>query len=427
MQLIIDKIGKIEHAELNINGLTVIAGKNDTGKSTVGKVLYALIKSLSRYNSFFKNTQLNKIKQNLILPLLQKITVSVKVADDLLVQVATLLDDLRFTKTLDITKHKHFSQDDIIALLKKIRTEIGSKEIVEDIDKIFAALEAMSQASEEEKYRETFLFDLQRIFCEEINNSKYHERGVIQLLNEEGPFLSASIEQNQILDLACNFFKARGVFGKVLYIETPFVLERIFALDKPNWLDLLNAFNEKEQPTQAVSGLLGSVSVNTELLQFIQDNIFHTARFSFDKEQRSLCYQVDEEATRLLLPNVACGIKSFGLLFSLLQKNLLTKDTLLVLDEPENHLHPEFQIKYAQMIALLVKEGFSVVLTSHSPTFIQALFAYSQKYQIEKKTSYYLAEQIENQNYSRFANVSNEVEKITDNLVSPMDKLFLGV
>lgn len=91
MQLIIDKIGKIEHAELNINGLTVIAGKNDTGKSTVGKVLYALIKSLSRYNSFFKNTQLNKIKQNLILPLLQKITVSVKVADDLLVQVATLL------------------------------------------------------------------------------------------------------------------------------------------------------------------------------------------------------------------------------------------------------------------------------------------------------------------------------------------------
>ncbi len=427
MQLIIDKIGKIEHVALDVNGLTVIAGKNDTGKSTVGKVLYALIKSLNRYNSFFSRTQLSKIKQNLILPLLQKITMSGEIKDELLVQVATLLDDLRSSGHEENPRPKHFSREDISKLLNEIKTKITSVELLQKIEDVFRAFTEMDQKRDDEKYRETFLVDLQSIFCDEINNSKYHEQGSIQLLNQEGPFLTASLAQNQITALTCNFLKARSVFGKVLYIETPFVFEDILAVHKPNWLEVWLAVKGKDAEKQSAADLLGDVSVNTELLQFIQNNIFHKARFGFDKERRSWCYQVDEEATRLLLPNVACGIKSFGLLFSLLQKNLLTKDTLLVLDEPENHLHPEFQIKYAQMIALLVKEGFSVVLTSHSPTFIQALFAYSQKYQIEKKTSYYLAEQIENQNYSRFANVSNEVEKITDNLVSPMDKLFLGV
>ncbi len=427
MQLIIDRIGKIEHAALDINGLTVIAGKNDTGKSTVGKVLYALIKSLNRYDSFFEKTQLSKIKQNLILPLLQKVTMSGEIKDELLVQVATLLDDLRSSGHEETPRPKHFSREDISKLLNEIKTEITSADLLQKIEDVFHAFTEMDNQSEKEKYRETFLFDLQGIFCEEINNSKHHEPGNIQLLNQEGPFLAVSIEQNQIAALTCNFLKARSVFGKVLYIETPFVFEDILAVHKPNWLEVWLALKGKDAEKQSAVDLLGDVSVNTELLQFIQNNIFHKARFGFDKERRSWCYQVDEEATRLLLPNVACGIKAFGLLFALLQKNLLTKDTLLVLDEPENHLHPEFQIEYAQMIALLVKEGFSVVLTSHSPTLIQALFAYSHKYQIEKQTSYYLAQQVNGQNYSRFTDVTNQVEKITENLVSPMDKLFLGV
>ncbi len=38
-------IGMIKEAEVKLDGLTVIAGENDTGKSTVGKMLFALIKS----------------------------------------------------------------------------------------------------------------------------------------------------------------------------------------------------------------------------------------------------------------------------------------------------------------------------------------------------------------------------------------------
>jgi len=48
MKLQIEKLGKIKEAEIKFSGLTLIAGKNDTGKSTrqsnvcVGKKYYKL-------------------------------------------------------------------------------------------------------------------------------------------------------------------------------------------------------------------------------------------------------------------------------------------------------------------------------------------------------------------------------------------------
>jgi len=46
MQIILKDIGIIKEAEIDFNGLSVIAGENDSGKSTVSKVLYALIKTI---------------------------------------------------------------------------------------------------------------------------------------------------------------------------------------------------------------------------------------------------------------------------------------------------------------------------------------------------------------------------------------------
>ena len=47
MKLELENIGKIRSANIVIDGITVIAGENDTGKSTVGKTLYSI------FNSFY--------------------------------------------------------------------------------------------------------------------------------------------------------------------------------------------------------------------------------------------------------------------------------------------------------------------------------------------------------------------------------------
>jgi predicted ATPase len=47
MKITLNNVAKIKHAEVEIKGITVIAGENNTGKSTVGKALYAI------FNSFY--------------------------------------------------------------------------------------------------------------------------------------------------------------------------------------------------------------------------------------------------------------------------------------------------------------------------------------------------------------------------------------
>ena len=58
----ISNFAKIKKANVTINGLTVISGENDTGKSTVGKVVYSLIKSISTY----KTSGINVIKKAIL-------------------------------------------------------------------------------------------------------------------------------------------------------------------------------------------------------------------------------------------------------------------------------------------------------------------------------------------------------------------------
>lgn len=57
-------IGLIKKANLNLSSLTVIAGENDSGKSTVGKVLMALIKSDNTARHKFYSKQSNSFAKN---------------------------------------------------------------------------------------------------------------------------------------------------------------------------------------------------------------------------------------------------------------------------------------------------------------------------------------------------------------------------
>ena len=49
MKLILKNIGMLEHAEVSLHPLCVIAGENDNGKSTVGKIVFCIIKAINRY------------------------------------------------------------------------------------------------------------------------------------------------------------------------------------------------------------------------------------------------------------------------------------------------------------------------------------------------------------------------------------------
>lgn len=70
--------------------------------------------------------------------------------------------------------------------------------------------------------------------------------------------------------------------------------------------------------------------------------------------------------------NLSAGLKSFVVLKMLIEKGILKEKDVLILDEPEIHLHPDWQLKYAEIIVLLQKMfDLNIVVTTHSRDFLE--------------------------------------------------------
>jgi predicted ATPase len=128
--------------------------------------------------------------------------------------------------------------------------------------------------------------------------------------------------------------------------------------------------------------------------------------------------EFEREGNKFDINCVATGIKSFGILQILSENNYLTNNTILILDEPEVHLHPKWQLKMAELIVELVKNGVKVLVNSHSPYMIEALQRYSRLEDVN--SDFYLAEngyikQIENDN-------SKTLVEIYEKLSEPYDE-----
>ena len=76
----------------------------------------------------------------------------------------------------------------------------------------------------------------------------------------------------------------------------------------------------------------------------------------------------EEDEKKLNIVNYSSGMKTFYLIKSLLEKGVIRENGTLILDEPEVHLHPEWQLKFAEIIVLLQKEfGLHILINTHSP------------------------------------------------------------
>ncbi|MCL5947250.1 MAG: AAA family ATPase, partial [Chloroflexi bacterium] len=79
----------------------------------------------------------------------------------------------------------------------------------------------------------------------------------------------------------------------------------------------------------------------------------------------------------------------------LLLKYIVRRDDLLIIEEPESHLHPGNQRKLAATIARMVRKGVRVLLTTHSDYFLSQLSNCVRRGQLkEHGDEYLLAEEV---------------------------------
>ena len=102
-------------------------------------------------------------------------------------------------------------------------------------------------------------------------------------------------------------------------------------------------------------------------------------------------FKKDQEEIKLV--NTAMGIKYLGILQVLSNNNHFYHGQILILDEPEVHLHPNWQLKLAQWIVDIAQQGVKILVNSHSPYMIEAIQRYSKQKNFSSKVNFYLADQ----------------------------------
>ena len=73
---------------------------------------------------------------------------------------------------------------------------------------------------------------------------------------------------------------------------------------------------------------------------------------------------------------------------------LLQGDSLLIIDEPEVHLHPQWVVEMARVLVQLARQRkVRVLVTTHSPDMVHALRDFSENNGLGENTKFYLAKE----------------------------------
>ena len=65
MLLKIENLGMVDRANIEVNGITIIAGDNNTGKSTIGKALFAIFNALCNSEEKIKDLRRQELRKNI--------------------------------------------------------------------------------------------------------------------------------------------------------------------------------------------------------------------------------------------------------------------------------------------------------------------------------------------------------------------------
>lgn len=147
------------------------------------------------------------------------------------------------------------------------------------------------------------------------------------------------------------------------------------------------------------------------------DNILNSDKslFKTDKNDKS-------GASKLSLESLSSGMKIFYLIKNLIDTGIIVKNSTLILDEPEAHLHPNLQITLAEIIVLLQKKMKLHILTNtYSPYFMRAIEVFSEKYGIDDTTKYYLV--YNDSDNAKVKDVTLNISKIYKELSDPLQRL----
>lgn len=413
MEIEIENIGKIKNAKITIDSITVIAGKNNTGKSTISKALWSV------FNAFFQaNKRIDRERKSYLRRMVGHIFFTKDVDEDYFVAVEDFIEKVIATG----------NDNDDILLEEKIKSEILKSKIFSDIlsdDELDGHIDEIINGL---RIPQDFIFAriIERItreeFREQINCNYDKSIGKIILTTRKKRHC-IEFSDNRVINIP----EVENFEREPLYIDNPFVLDYLskgflarripFAGHRKHLCKLLL----ERTRTEILNEILSKERLNN--IYMMMDKMCSGNLFL--SEDGSVMFTEkceNKKDNTVYIENVSAGLKSFAIIKTLLQDGRLEKNGTIILDEPEIHLHPEWQIVFAELIILLQKEfGLHILLSTHSPYFLRAIELCCMKYGV-KGAKFYLTS-TDDSGFNIVEDVSSGVDKIYKLLAEPFQVL----
>lgn len=265
---------------------------------------------------------------------------------------------------------------------------------------LFAALQSLSEIPEQ---------SVLQIFLDEldghITNICNTKNGQVELKTENSEIIIHFNNENELLEVK----RKNESQHKVIYIDDTFKNMRTIS----SLIYLTRTMSLFTNSKQTNADLKDELSLIYEKI----DNVLNsdTSLFQTDKNDKT-------GEKQLSLENLSSGMKIFYLIKSLIDNGIIVKNSTLILDEPEAHLHPNLQITLAEILVLLQKEMKLHILTNtYSPYFLRAIEVFSKKYDIENTTKYYLS--YNDGDNAKVKDVTLNTSEIYKELSDPLQRL----
>lgn len=441
-------LGIVELADIELKGLTVLTGLNDTGKSFLSKAIFSVIKtnreasrenrdvkfqmlqlnirqlqqletfsfsglSPDAINKFQPKINFNNLLNNIVKKFNDPLTVGV---EDIKTELAKYNEQIVTALKSNILPHIVQNREAQINVLNSTSTNI--------INILNTRIE------EPDKDHKNFYNGviIPQLFRKQINSINSKESSLTINVDEAG--VNVLVKNN-----VCESFHGtlNETFNDAIYIESPTSIQLVSFISNALAFggNLINASQQRLAGLpyhiyDLVSKIVNNAN-NPPLIDFEDyTNDIRTTiggKLLYDQVSRSVIYS-KENGSNIIDINIASGIKGFGILDVLFSENILNKKTLLIIDEPEVHLHPAWEIKYAELLVKLSSIGIPILISSHSSYFIKALTKYIKQFNTSQITKFYFGQKNQDSMNSTFQDVTNELKPIFKILAEAMTEII---
>ncbi|MDD6306173.1 MAG: AAA family ATPase [Clostridiales bacterium] len=422
MRLDIENFAVIKKASIKLDGITVIAGENNTGKSTVGKILSCIFNSMYQIEDEVECQKDERIMRILAygfeqLRTEQEINSNVRRLPE--TQLPLRIRRKKYGET--VSELKHLSGEDRYTCIRQLYESMNMGIVKPDFNKIVG--EVVQKIDETLKISDDVIVStlvknyFSNCFSKQINDAYAPESKAVAELKIKGQQIKIEISPQNGIQIE----RGISILHEAICIDSPLVMDYINTWEYMDGLNMQEEHLVKKLNETPSRNVLEEILVNTKLESIFRLLDSVTTGKIVRNEEGDFVLE-DKDDITFNIQNLSMGIKAFSIIRMLLENGTIKEKDILILDEPEIHLHPEWQLVYAEIIVLLEKYfDLTILITTHSPYFLEAVETYAKKYEVTNNTNYYLTKR-EGQEVV-VSDMTGQLENVYRLLAEPFAKL----